>query len=113
MDENRYSLYLEIYMNYANFNKGDYGHTSTMRSPVDENIPTLSLRRVCKMEGRLMTKMNRDKRSNVPFFGELLVESPGTAVGATIFTAALADCGLVKKAMVGRGVQKKEQRGDQ
>lgn len=55
-------------------------------------------------------KMNRDLRNgtNVPFFGEVLVESPPvTALGATIFTAALADCGLVKKAMVGREVQKK------
>ena len=53
MDGNKYSPYLEIYMNYAIFNKGDYGHTSTMRSPVDENIPTLSLRRVCKTEGAI------------------------------------------------------------
>jgi hypothetical protein len=51
------------------------------------------------------------ERRNGPFLGEVLVESPPEiALGATIFTAALADCGLVKKAMVGRGVQKKGQR---
>ena len=31
-------------------------------------------------------------------------------MGATIFTAALADCGLVKKAMVGRRVKKRKKR---
>jgi hypothetical protein len=38
-----------------------------MRSPVDENIPTLSLRRVCKAktEGEMMTKMNRDLRDKL------------------------------------------------
>ena len=48
---NKYSLYLEIYMNYATFDEGGKGCASTMRSPVDENIPTLSLRRVCKGGG--------------------------------------------------------------
>jgi hypothetical protein len=67
----------------------------------------------------MMTKMNRiygTEGRNVPFLGEVLEESPPEpeiALGATILTAALADCGLVKKAMVGRGVQKKGQRGVQ
>jgi hypothetical protein len=44
----------------------------------------------------MRTEMRGDLWNNPPFFGDALVESPGTAVGATIFTAALADCGLVK-----------------
>jgi hypothetical protein len=48
---NKYSLYLEIYMNYATFDERGQGWTSITRSPVDENIPTLSLRRVCKGGG--------------------------------------------------------------
>jgi hypothetical protein len=48
---NKYSLYLEIYMNYATFDVSDQGCASIMRSPVDEDIPTLSLRRVCKGGG--------------------------------------------------------------
>jgi hypothetical protein len=45
------------------------------------------------------------------FFGDVLIGSSETALGGTIFTAALADCGLVKKAMVDREVKrrKKEQ----
>lgn len=31
-------------------------------------------------------------------------------MGATIFTAALADCGLVKKAMAGREVKRRKKR---
>jgi hypothetical protein len=81
-----------------------------MRSPVDENIPTLSLRRVCK-GGEINDKMRGDLESRLPFFGDVLIESPGTALGATIFTAALADCGLVKKAMVGRGGEEKKRAG--
>jgi len=61
----------------------------------------------------MTTKVRGDLRNSLPFFGDVLIGSSGTVLGATIFTAALADCGLVKKAMVGRGVQKKEQRGDQ
>jgi hypothetical protein len=76
-----------------------------MCSPVDENIPTLSLRRVCE-EGDDQDEEGSTER-NIPFFGEDLVESPRTGLGATIFTAALADCGLVKKAMIGRVGQKK------
>jgi hypothetical protein len=47
----------------------------------------------------------------LPFFGDVLIGSSETALGGTIFTAALADCGLVKKAMVDREVKrrKKEQ----
>jgi hypothetical protein len=109
---NKYSLYLEIYMNYATFDEGGQGCASTMCSPVDKNIPTLSLRRVCR-GGEINDKMRGDLESRLPFFGDVLIESPGTALGATIFTAALADCGLVKKAMVGRGVKRKSERGVQ
>ena len=42
-----------------------------------------------------------DLRNSLPFFGEVLIGSAETALGATIFTAALADCGLEKKAIVG------------
>ena len=47
----------------------------------------------------------------LPFLGDVLVGLPETALGATIFTATLADCGLVKKAMVSCRVKriKKEQ----
>jgi len=44
----------------------------------------------------------------LPFFGDVLLGSPETRLGATIFTAALADCGLVKKAMVCRGVKRRK-----
>ena len=54
----------------------------------------------------MITKMRGDSENSLPFFGDVLRESPGSALGATIFTAALADCGLVKKAMVGRGVRR-------
>jgi len=47
----------------------------------------------------------------LPFLGDVLVGSPETALGATIFTAALADCALVKKAMVGRGVKRIKRAG--
>jgi hypothetical protein len=106
---NKYSLYLEIYMNYATFDEGVQGCTSTMRSPVDENIPTLSLRRVCRGGGIDDNRDEGDVKNGLPFFGDVLTESPGTGLGATIFTAALADCGLVKKAMVRRGVKKKRE----
>jgi len=42
----------------------------------------------------------------LPFLGDVLVGSPETALGAAIFTAALADCGQVKKATVSRGVKR-------
>ena len=45
-----------------------------------------------------------ETESSLPFFGDVFVGSAGTALGATIFTAALADCGLAKKAMVACGV---------
>ena len=51
--------------------------------------------------------MRVDLRNSLPFFGEDLIGSAETALGATIFTAALADCGLVKKAMVGLGVKRR------
>jgi hypothetical protein len=44
----------------------------------------------------------------LPFFGDVLIGSLETALGATIFTAALADCGLVKKAMVDREVKRRK-----
>jgi hypothetical protein len=46
-DENRYSLYLEIYMNYVALNEGSHPGTKKIHSPIDENIPTLSLGRIC------------------------------------------------------------------
>jgi hypothetical protein len=61
----------------------------------------------------MITKMRGDLASRLPFFGDVLIESPGATLGATIFTAALADCGLVKKAMVGPGVKRKSERGVQ
>jgi len=59
----------------------------------------------------MITKVRGDLQNSLPFFGDVLLESPGTALGATIFTAALADCGLVKKAMVGRGVKRRKREG--
>jgi hypothetical protein len=52
--------------------------------------------------------MREGLRNNLPFFGDDLIGSSETGLGATIFTAALADCGLVKKAMVGRGVKRRK-----
>lgn len=57
----------------------------------------------------MMTEMRGDLQDSLPFLGDVFIESPGTTLGATIFTAALADCGLVKKAMVGRGVKRKRE----
>ncbi len=74
-----------------------------IHSPVDENIPTLSLGRIYKGGVRVRTK-RKEIESRLPFFGDVLVGSPETAAGETIFTAALADCGLAKKAMVACGV---------
>ena len=50
-DVNRYSLYLEIYMICATFDERGQGCASILHSPVDENIPTLPLRGVCKGGG--------------------------------------------------------------
>jgi hypothetical protein len=46
-DESRYSLYLQIYMNYIILNEGSHSRTNGIDAPVYENIPTLSLRRIC------------------------------------------------------------------
>jgi hypothetical protein len=58
----------------------------------------------------MTAKMRGDLRNSLPFLGDVLLGSPETPLGATIFTAALADCGLVKKAMVGRGVTRRKKR---
>jgi hypothetical protein len=58
----------------------------------------------------MAAKMRGYLRNSLPFFGDVLLGSSETAVGATIFTAALADCGLVKKAMVGREVKRRKKR---
>jgi hypothetical protein len=58
----------------------------------------------------MSAKMKGDLQISLPFLGDVLLGSPETVLGATIFTAALADCGLVKKAMVGRGRTERKKR---
>lgn len=74
-----------------------------IHSPIDENIPTLSLGRIYT-GGIPLSTAGKGKLNILPFFGDVFVGSAGSALGATIFTAALADCGLAKKAMVACGV---------
>jgi hypothetical protein len=59
----------------------------------------------------MTAKMRGYLRNSLPFFGDVLIGSSETVLGATIFTAALAECGLVKKAMVGRELRRKKRAG--